>query len=157
MAHTTHVTHLAHNIRPGRPMWPTSDPHLTHYDPGLTQLGPSWPMPPQPNHSGTDFSHFCYILLSPRGTCFSLYTHITTLDTQFWLCSPQNFMKCLLNTPISLHKTASLLNHQLCYLTSVLLHTLRTHKFHQKVLWEGGTWHSQIHLHNHSFKSHGWT
>ncbi len=101
------------------------------------------------------FSYFCYILPPPRGTCFTLNTHIPALNTQFWLCSPQNFMKCLLNTPISLHITTSLLKHQLCYLTPVSLLTHRTHKIHQKALWEGGTWHSQICLHNHSFRSHG--
>ena len=43
-----------------------------------------------------------------------------------------------------------------CYLTSVSLLTHNTHKIHQIALWEGGTWHSQIHLYNHIFWYSTW-
>ncbi len=64
-------------------------------------------------------------------------------------------MKCHSNTPISLHKTTSPLFHQPCYLTFQFRSYTNDAQYTPKALWEGGTRHSQIHLYNHSFKSHG--
>ncbi len=123
VAHMTHLTHLTHGYDPGPSrdplvthVWPRIDPietRLTHVAP--TKTGWHW------------FLTFLLHFTSSSWHLLHIKYSLNSLDTQFWLCSPHNFMKCLLYTPISLHISTSLHNLYLVILLQFrCLHIIRT-------------------------------